>query len=204
MLVAAGVIAGPIIAENNPFSPLLGQQYEPQNQSTVVSYNPYETALSTVISSKPRDKIVDYSVVSGDTLASISKKFGISVDTVKWANNLKDDMIKPDQILKIAPVTGVVHKVVSGDTVYTIAKNIVPPLKASSISSLMSLRIKTPFGLQVGQIIYVPEGVIEEEKPKYFAPTYATSPGRCQRNLEFYLANKRNHYSISGLVPHGA
>src|SRR3989339_2071683 len=83
VLVAAGVIAAPIIAENNPFSPLLGQQYEPQNQSTVVSYNPYETALSTVISSKPRDKIENYRIKSGDTLASIGKKFGVSVDTIK-------------------------------------------------------------------------------------------------------------------------
>jgi hypothetical protein len=60
ILVAAGVIAGPIIAEKNPFSPLLGNRYEPQNLATVVSYSPYDTALSTIISSKPRDKVVDY------------------------------------------------------------------------------------------------------------------------------------------------
>jgi murein DD-endopeptidase MepM/ murein hydrolase activator NlpD len=173
VLVAAGVIAGPTIAENNPFSPLLGQKYQPQNQSTVVSYNPYETALSTVISSKPRDKIVDYSVVSGDTLASIAKKFGISVDTIKWANNLKGDMIKPDQVLKIAPVTGVVHKVVSGDTVYTIAKKY--GINAQNIVNFIFNEFTDPdtFGLQVGQLLYVPDGVIEEERPKYFAPTYA-------------------------------
>lgn len=175
VLVAAGVIAGPIIAENNPFSPLLGEQYQPQNQSTVVSYNPYETALSTVISSKPRDKIVDYSVVSGDTLASISKKFGISVDTIKWANNLKDDMIKPDQILKIAPVTGVVHKVVSGDTVYTIAKKYSTTAQGIVNFIFNEFTDQDTFGLQVGQFIYVPDGVIEEEKTKYFAqaPAYA-------------------------------
>src|SRR3990167_5307750 len=175
VLVAAGVIAAPIIAENNPFSPLLGQQYEPQNQSTVVSYNPYETALSTVISSKPRDKIVDYPVVSGDTLASISKKFGISVDTVKWANNLKDDLIKPEQILKIATVTGVVHKVVSGDTVYTIAKKYSTTAQGIVNFIFNEFTDQDTFGLQVGQLMYVPDGVIEEEKPKYFAqaPAYA-------------------------------
>lgn len=175
VLVAAGVIAGPIIAENNPFSPLLGEKYQPQNQSTVVSYNPYETALSTVISSKPRDKIVDYPVVSGDTLASIAKKFGISVDTIKWANNLKDDLIKPDQILKIAPITGVVHKVVSGDTVYTIAKKYSTTAQGIVNFIFNEFTDQDTFGLQVGQLIYVPEGVIEEEKPKYFAqaPAYA-------------------------------
>lgn len=175
VLVAAGIIAGPIIAENNPFGPLLGSQYQPQNLSTVVSYNIADTALSTVISSKPRDKIVDYKVVSGDTFASIGKKFGVSIDTIKWANNKKDDIIKPDQILKIPPITGVVHKVVSGDTIYTIAKkyNASPQNIVNFIFN--EFTDQDTFGLQVGQLIYVPDGVIEEEKPKYIAmaPSYA-------------------------------
>jgi len=174
VLVAAGVIAGPIIAENNPFGPLLGSQYQPQNLSTVVSYNTTDTALSTVISSKPRDKMVDYKIVSGDTLASIGKKFGVSVDTIKWANNKKDDVIKPDQILKIPPITGVVHKVVSGDTIYSIAKKY--NASAQNIVNFIfnEFTDQDTFGLQIGQLVYVPDGVIEEEKPKYFAaPSYA-------------------------------
>lgn len=174
VLVAAGVIAGPIIAENNPFSPI-GGQYKPQNLATVVSYNPANTALSTIISSKPRDKIVDYRVVSGDTLASIGKKFGISVDTIKWANNIKGDIIKPDQILKIPPITGVVHKVASGDSIYTIAKKY--NATAQNIVNFIfnEFTDQDTFGLQVGQLVYVPDGVIEEEKPKYIAmaPQYA-------------------------------
>ena len=122
VLVAIAIVAGPIIAENNPFTPLFVQQYNQPNQSSVVTYNPYETALSTVISSKPRDKVESYTIKSGDTLASIGKKFGISVDTIKWANDLKTDTIKPEQTLKIPPITGVVHTVVSGETVYSIAK----------------------------------------------------------------------------------
>jgi len=175
VLVAAGVIAGPIIAENNPFVPFLNDRYQPQNQATVVSYNPYDNVLSTVISSKPRDKIVDYRVVSGDTLMSIARKFSVSIDTIKWANNLKTDVIKPDQILKVPPITGVVHKVASGDTVYTIAKKY--NTTAQNIVNFIFNEFTDPdtFGLQVGQVLYVPDGVIEEEKPKYFAqaPTYA-------------------------------
>src|SRR3989344_9293465 len=121
LLVAAVIIAGPIIAENNPFVASF-QQNSNIYQGGVVSYNPYENSLSTVISTKPRDKIVDYEVAGGDSLASIADKFDVSVDTIKWANNLKSETIKPGQILKIPPITGVVHKVVSGDNVYSIAK----------------------------------------------------------------------------------
>jgi len=177
ILVIIAVVAGPTIAENNPFSPLFIQQYDQKNQSSVVSYNPYETALSTVISSKPRDKVENYRVKSGDTLASIGKKFGISVDTIKWANDLKNDTIKPEQTLKIPPITGVVHTVVSGETVYSIAKKY--KTTAQNIVNFIfnDFADLDTFALRAGQTLYVPDGVIEPEQPKYFAqaPQYANA-----------------------------
>lgn len=177
ILVAIAVVAGPIIAENNPFSPLFSQQNNQQNQSSVVSYNPYETALSTVISSKPRDKVENYTVKSGDTLASIGKKFGISIDTIKWANDLKNDTIKPKQTLKIPPVTGVVHTVVSGETVYSIAKKY--KTSAQNIVNFIfnDFTDIDTFALRSGQLLYVPDGIIEPEQPKYaaMAPQYANA-----------------------------
>ena len=175
ILVAIAIVAGPIIAENNPFS--FTQQYDQQNQSSVVSYNPYETALSTVISSKPRDKVENYIIKSGDTLASIGKKFGVSVDTIKWANDLKNDTIKPEQTLKIPPVTGVVHTVVSGETVYSIAKKY--KTSAQNIVNFIfnDFADIDTFALRSGQLLYVPDGVIEPEQPKYaaMAPQYANA-----------------------------
>jgi murein DD-endopeptidase MepM/ murein hydrolase activator NlpD len=177
ILVTIAVVAGPIIAENNPFSPLFVQQYSQQNQSSVVSYNPYETALSTVISSKPRDKVENYTVKSGDTLASIGKKFGISVDTIKWANDLKTDTIKPEQTLKIPPITGVVHTVVSGETIYSIAKKYKIPAQNIVNFIFNDFADVDTFALRAGQVLYVPDGVIEPEQPKYaaMAPRYANA-----------------------------
>src|SRR3989304_9817527 len=54
LLVAAVVIGGPTIAENNPFISSL-QQDNNSYQAGVVSYNPYDNSLRTVISVKPRD-----------------------------------------------------------------------------------------------------------------------------------------------------
>ncbi len=122
LLVAAAMVGGPIIAENNPFVNAFDRNSGVYQQA-VVSYNPYEGgSLGTVISAKPRDKVVEYTVLGGDTIASIGKKFGVSTDTIKWANDLKGDTIKPGQTLKVPPGTGVGHKVASGDTIYTIAK----------------------------------------------------------------------------------
>jgi len=165
LLVASALIGGPIIAENSPFNSGIeidGSRY----QAEEVSYNPYEGSLRTVISVKPRDSIVNYSVVGGDTLASIAKKFNISVDTIKWTNNLKTDTIKPGQSLKIPPVTGVVHKVVSGETIYTIAKKYSTDAQKIVNFPFNDFTDLDSFGLTAGQTLYVPDGVIEEEQPR--------------------------------------
>ena len=43
-----------------------------------------------------------YKVKNGDTLSSISKKFSVSVNEIKKANNLQKSRIKTNQVLKIA------------------------------------------------------------------------------------------------------
>ncbi len=177
ILVGAALVGGPIIAENNSFLRLFESEYKPQfSEATVVSYNPYESGLATTISVKPRDRIIDHKIVSGDTLETLGKRYGISVDTIKWANNLKNDTIMPGQTLKIPPVTGVVHKVVSGESIYSIAKKYkTSPQNIVNFIFNDFLDIDT-FALRSGQTLFVPDGVIEEEQPKYLAlkPSYAS------------------------------
>lgn len=164
MLVTATLIGGPIIAENNPFVSSYDQNFD-NYQAMMVSYSPYGENLTTVVSAKPRDKIENYTVKEGDTLEKIAKRFDISIDTIKWANNLKNDTIKPGEVLKIPPVTGVVHKVASGENVYSIAKKYkVDPQNIVNFPFNDFADLDT-FALVPGQILYVPDGVIEEEKP---------------------------------------
>lgn len=171
ILVISIIIAGPIIAENNPFISSFASE-ENYRAIAEITYNPQENSLATVFSAKPRSGIENYTVVAGDTLASIADKFDISVETIKWANNLKTDTIKPGQILKIPPVTGVVHKVSSGETIYSIAKKYKTSAQNIINFPFNEFTDLDTFGLTAGQILYVPDGVIEEEKPvisKYFA-----------------------------------
>ncbi len=158
MIVAATIVGGPIIAEKTQTN---------NDQAMVVSYNPYAGSLSTVFSVKQRYEVENYTVRAGETLASIAKRFDISVDTIKWANSLKSDLIKPSQVLKIPPVTGIVHKVASGETIYTIAKKY--NTNAQNIINFIfnSYDDYDTFSLVAGQTLYVPNGTIEPEKPAY-------------------------------------
>ena len=166
MIVVAAIVGGPIIAENTPFFQSINDQTN-NYQAMVVSYNPYAGPLSTVFSVKPRDKVENYTVRGGETLASIAKRFDITSDTIKWANNLKSDLIKPSQVLKIPPVTGIVHKVASGETIYTIAKKYNTNAQNILNFPFNSFDDLDTFSLVAGQTLYVPDGTIEPEKPAY-------------------------------------
>ena len=159
MIVAAAVVGGPIIAENTPFLQSLNNQNN--NQALVVSYNPYGGSLGTVYSVKP--EVISYSVVGGDSLASIAKKFNLAVNSIKWSNNLKSDLIKPGQVLAIPPFDGIVHKVETGETVYSIAKKY--KVSAQNIANfpLNDFADIDTFLLNSGQTLFVPEGVIENK-----------------------------------------
>lgn len=64
-----------------------------------------------------------YTVKEGDTLIKIAQEFGISVNTILWANKIKNPrLIKPGDELVILPIDGVVYTVKNGDTLSFIAK----------------------------------------------------------------------------------
>lgn len=130
-------------------------------------------------------QIASYTVQEGDTLSFIASDYGVSVDTIIWANNLKSpDDIKPGVELKIPPVTGVVHKVKSGDTVQVIAKKYgVEPDKIISFNSL-------PKGgsLEEGQELIVPGGKLQSQ------PTFGQQKGTAKRFA--YLPNLNDFFML--------
>ncbi len=134
-------------------------------------YTP-QTVISPI-----RGEITEYVVKEGETLSSIAKKFGVSLDTIIWANEIKSAKeIKAGQKLKIPPVTGIVHKVKRGETVYSIAKKYgVDPQQIVDFPFNTFANDET-FALSVGQDLVVPNGVMPEIKPPP-APQYvATVP----------------------------
>ena len=96
-----------------------------------------------------------YTVQSGDSLWSISKKFGISVDELKQANNLTSNLLSIGQNLYIpnkkTDVTTSEYVVSKGDTLYGIAQKF-----GTTVDNLKSINNLTTDSLAIGQILKIP------------------------------------------------
>lgn len=64
-----------------------------------------------------------YTVKESDSLSEIAALYDVSVNTILWANDVKDPKtIRPGDTLIILPVSGVRHVVKSGDTLQSLSK----------------------------------------------------------------------------------
>lgn len=167
-VLALGVIIAPFLASTYPvFSAQESISSEISSPSSEQSIVVGEDVFKTEISQKPRDKVIEYTVQRGDTVSTIASKFGISQDTVRWANDLRNDNIEVGDTLKILPVTGIAYKVLQGDSVYTIAKKF--DTNAQQIVDFPFNDFANPetFSLVEGQILIVPDGIKPSEQPTY-------------------------------------
>jgi surface antigen len=118
--------------------------------------------------------VKQYVVKDGETVESIAAQHAVSVDTVKWANNLTTSTVPAGKELTILPVDGVLYTVKAGDTVESIAAkfNTTP----QNITSFNDLELS---GLVNGSKIVLPSGILPtNERPGYQAPqarVYSTS-----------------------------
>ncbi len=101
-------------------------------------------------------EISAYTVHQGDTISGIADMFGVSVNTIVWANDLKTRTLKVGQELVILPITGVRHTVKSGDTLQSIAKK----YKADLNDVLSYNGLETGSKIAIGDVIIIPDGVI--------------------------------------------
>lgn len=96
-----------------------------------------------------------YIVQSGDSLWSISRKFGISVDKLKEINNLSGNLLSVGQKLLIKDTSssedvGVYYTVKAGDTLYGIAN-----AYGLSVDELKSMNGLKNNNLSIGQLLLV-------------------------------------------------
>ncbi len=96
--------------------------------------------------SSQRNETVTYTVQLGDTISSIASRFGVTINTVLWANNLSaNSIIRPGNDLKILPFSGLLYVVKSGDTLSKIASTykieVDDIAKSNNLSANDSLRI---------------------------------------------------------------
>jgi murein DD-endopeptidase MepM/ murein hydrolase activator NlpD len=172
VLVIAAVIAAPVLANAYPVGVKGALADFTPPSAVVTSLDLSEYGVQTQVSEKPRDQIITYDIQKGDTLSTVAQKFGVSVDTIKWQNDIKSDSLTIGDHLKIPPVTGIVHKVSEGETIYSIAKKYkTEPQKILNFPFNDFADLDT-FALNVGQSLVVPDGVMPESAP-IAAPNYS-------------------------------
>jgi len=159
----------------------------PQTDNTVISK---PSILQPDATSRT---ITTYTTQAGDTVTSLASHYGLSQDTIKWANNLTTDAIPAGKVITILPTDGVLYTVKAGDTFASIASKY--GVDQSRISLYNDLDVT---GLVVGSKIILPGGVLPTtERPGYVAPIQYSN---FAANIDYSGGNVKYLYS----VPYGA
>lgn len=159
--------------------------------SILNSANPLSTILPT------RDGLIIYKIQKGDTLSKIAANFGISLNTLFWANKDLKNFIKPGQEIVILPVSGVLHQVEEDETVNSIAE-----LYGVSADKIFKFNKGiSRANLKVGSVLVIPDAKSKKTAatgglaslpslPGYFIiPTTGWNWGRLHYNNGIDIAN---------------
>lgn len=133
---------------------------------------------------KPKVATVSvYVVREGDTLNGIAKLFGVSPNTILWANDLSvRSTLQVGQTLTILPVTGVRYTVKKGDTLSSIAKRY--GADATEIANFNGIE----GALAAGSDLIIPDGEIAAQAQAAPRGTArAQSPGGTAAQVGYYL-----------------
>lgn len=91
------------------------------NENSSVSDGPFSGSSKDLYNNG--DRISLYTVRQNDTLEQIARMYGVTPNTILWANDLKKGTtLKPDQVLVILPISSIKYAVQKGDTLQSLAK----------------------------------------------------------------------------------
>ncbi len=116
-------------------------------------------ALTTIPEERQRTQYLFYTIQPGDTLYGIGNNFKVSIDALKYVNNLYDgSILKVGSEIVIPPASGLIHKVEPGDTLASIAaKYSVPAQAIADFNYLLE-----PNKLALGTELVIPDAKIPQ------------------------------------------
>jgi surface antigen len=118
-------------------------------------------------------EIKSYAAKAGDSVTKIAQQFGLSPDTIKWANNLNSDAVEAGRNMVIPPIDGIIYAVKDGDTVDSIASKY-----SADKDRIVAFNDLELGGLAGGRKIIIPAGSLpENERPGYVDPRSSRSSG---------------------------
>ena len=131
------------------------------------------------------DRITLYTVREGDNISVIARMFGVTVNTILWANNIRSsNLIKTGDVLVILPISGAKHTIKKGDTLASIAKEYHGDLEEISTFNGLS----TDATLAVGEEIIIPNGEVSLPAPlRSIGTRNIASGGSLQSIVGYFL-----------------
>lgn len=112
-----------------------------------------EDAIAVPVSEE-KGLITTYTVQQGDTLSGIAKQFDVSVNTIRWANDLTSkSKIRVGDTLTILPVSGISYTVKKGDTISGIAKR----FSANRQEIIDSNNLENEHAIKSGMVLILPD-----------------------------------------------
>lgn len=138
-----------------------------QTKSEFIQADSISTTKPQIIESDTVNRsVISYTVKSTDTIDKLTEKFGISKQTIKWANSLTSDELISGTVLQILPVDGVIYTVESGDTFDSIASRY-----GVSKTRLILYNDLDVSELKSGSKIILPSATLpNSERPGYIEP----------------------------------
>lgn len=145
---------------------------------------------------KSKQDIRQYTAVAGDTVDSLSTKFGVSAESIKWSNSLASNSVTVGAKLAIPPVNGIVYTVKAGDTPASLATK----YQADS-NQIIAYNDAEINGLRPGEQVIIPNGRVAAPVVSYgyyapsrlsfssFTPAYGGN-GYDYGYCTWYVANK--------------
>jgi len=149
------------------------------------------------------DQISVYVIRKDDSISKIAEMFGVSVNTILWANDMKKgDKLVEGETLFILPISGVKHTVTKGQTLKGIAKL----YKVEVIDVAGFNGISTDAKLTVGDELIIPDAEMSDGGNNKVAPTssskeyYEKNP---RKDLAGYFINPVPNYKRKSQGLHG-
>lgn len=145
--------------------------------------------------------ITIYTAKEGDSLSTIASQFGISVQTLKWANNTETEAVEAGKAVTVPRTDGVVYSVKDGDTVASIAEK----YKVDAERIVLYNDLDADAALVKDVKLVLPNGDLPEtERPGYVAPRPAvTSYGTGYSNVTSSAASSYARTSVGNKYAYG-
>lgn len=158
MFLAGGVFQGRLVVEE--------QQSDLQFLASSSSIILGEASAATFTGeSSLLDTPQEHTVEDGETLVSIGQKYGISLESIKFANSLTSNNVRVGQVLKIPPVEGTLHVVRRGDTIESVSRRYGVPSQTIVDFNYLD----APYTLVEGTTITIPDAKSTDAPKNYYA-----------------------------------